>query len=153
MLCFKGWRFKLSPNEIFGLGVTGRIRKDHPGRKWSLGVTQSQLCVELGARSGRQGAAGVQPEHLAVLGLQTKHPTRTGVSAVRVFVWMHCKPRSKAKNSLFLSSEASTSIWVCRWRPVGSKPACAAEPKRNHKVPGLQRSWLCCVGVGGPRGG
>lgn len=92
-------------------GVTGRIERDHPGRKWSLCVTVFKLCGELGARSGRQGAAGVQPEHLAVLGLQSKHPTRMGVKAVRVFVWDALQAKGQSEKLIF-PAERSELIYL-----------------------------------------
>ena len=70
-------------------------------------VTVWALCADLCGRSGRQGSAGVQPEHLAVLGLQKKHPARTASLPSGFLGSMLCKPRSKAKNSLLVWSGAS----------------------------------------------
>jgi hypothetical protein len=65
-----------------------------------LFLTGLTLCADLSLRSGRQGSAGVQPEHLAVLGLQKKHPGPDGGNYRPGFLFgMPCKPRAKAKNS------------------------------------------------------
>jgi hypothetical protein len=107
------WGLVLSCHQTkcFGSGVTGRIKRDHPAENGSLCVTQFKVCVELGARSGRQGAAGVQPEHLAVLGLQSKHPTRMGVKAVRVFVWDALQAKDQSEK-LIVPAERSELIYL-----------------------------------------
>jgi hypothetical protein len=43
-------------------------------------LTVLLLCADLSLRAGRQGSAGVQPEHLAVLGLHNSIRPGRGVS-------------------------------------------------------------------------
>ena len=62
--------FKLLPNaNVLGLELPVGSKGTTPVENGSLCVTRYKLCGELHVRLGRQGSAGVQPEHLAVLGL------------------------------------------------------------------------------------
>ena len=127
-----------------------------PVENGSLCVTVLQFCVELGARSGRQGAAGVQPEHLAVLGLRENHPARKALTAVRVFVGDATQAKEQSEK-LILPAERSEliylSIWLGRHWAACSNSGCAGRPRRNRKAPGRWRPWPCCVEGGEPAGG
>jgi hypothetical protein len=107
-----GLVFKLSTKRsVLGLESPVGSKGTTPVENGSLCVTQFKVCGELGARSGRQGAAGVQPEHLAVLGLQSKHPTRMGVKTVRVFVWDALQAKVQSEK-LMVPAERSELIYL-----------------------------------------
>ena len=74
-------------------------------------MTRFALCADLSLRAGRQGSAGVQPEHLAVLGLPSKHPTRMGVNAVRVFVGDALQAKVQSEK-LIVPAERSELIYL-----------------------------------------
>lgn len=84
-----------------------------PVENGCLCVTVLEFCVELGARSGRQGAAGVQPEHLAVLGLREKHPARKAVTAVRVFVGDVTQAKEQSEKLIFPAERSELILFGC----------------------------------------